>query len=240
MQTVFLIHLCQLAVNTRWNETMGNTREKLFESSSAKLWSVSLPSNLREGLGRIPLPRIPPEKKKAHANSSRVLSCFECSSFSSPQTAHEVKKKQTFCQSWEWLPVAPCPVTSLSVTALSTSYLLGALPLKRHKALSAAASRLCFANKPGYLVPALLFIPSEMGDSIFRLCLRATHSVSTRCQRQMTELFWGMKKAVPKVGGTETHLELWKLMSDLRVTFMALISTPSFFQPLRGNEMFPP
>lgn len=142
-------------------ETRGRNCLKVAARSCA---SVCPPSHLREGLGRIPLPRIPSEKKKAHANSSRVLYCFECCSFSNPQSAHGVKKKRTFCQSWEWLPVAPCPVTSLSVTALSTSYPLGALPLKWHKASSAAASRLCFANKPGYLVPALLFIPSEMGD----------------------------------------------------------------------------
>lgn len=52
---------------------------------------------------------------------------------------------------------------------LSTSHPLWAILLKRCKALSEITSRLCFANKPGYLLLAFFFILSEMGDSIFRL-----------------------------------------------------------------------
>lgn len=110
-------------------------------------------------------------------------------------------------------------------------------PLKWHRALSEVVGQLCFVNKPGYLLLAF-FIPSEMGDSIFRLCLRSTHSVSSRYQRQMTELFWGTQKVVPEVNmrGFQSSLLERKLpISHFTMIFRALISKTFIFLSLWGE-----
>lgn len=100
-----------------------------------------------------------------------------------------------------------------------------------------------FSNKPRYLLVAFLFISSDIGDSIFRLCLRAAHSVSTRGPRKMPRVILRDAKGSPR-GQHERLSEVcaakgsW--FKNLSVTFTVLVSKPSVFQPLRGNEIFPP
>lgn len=139
------------------------------------------------------------KKKKGHASYSWFLLFWMLfwESLSNPQLVRRVKKKQTFCQSWEWFPFVLFPVTSLSITAFHAHLTHSALFLW-NDAEFCLRKQASFSNEPRYLLVAFLFISSEIGDSIFRLCLRATHSVSTRCQRKMARVILRDAKGSPR------------------------------------------
>lgn len=175
---------------------------------------------------------------KGHAGYSWVFYCFECcSEYHSAIRSWSPGSRRNRLSAIPGSDFHLSPFLWPPYLLFHFKHILPTLssPLKWRRALSEVASQLCFVNKPGYLSLAFFFIPSEMGDSIFRLCLRSTHSVSSRCQRQMTELFWGMKKVVPEVSmrGFQSSLLEKKLpISHLSMIFKVLVSKTFIFLSL--------